>query len=127
MYIIILVVGTPRVMVTNTSTPTLNEPLTILCVASTMIGVETEVTFVWDRINGDDDEVEIQTMQIFNSSLNTNSDRLEFRDYFTIPMLNESHNDDMYICTATINFTGGDMMPGMANVSLEVLGIFGKQ
>ena len=124
---IILIVNAPRVMVTNTSTPTLNEPLTIVCVANTMIGVDTGVTFVWDQTDDDDNEVEIQTMQIFNGSLNIDTNRLEFRDSYIIPMLNESHNDDMYKCTVTINVTGGDMVPGMANVSLEDLGIFGKQ
>ena len=124
---IILIVNAPLVMVTNTSTPTLNERLTIECVATTMIGVDTGVTFVWERTDDNDDEVEFRMMQIFNSSLNTDTNRLEFRDSFTIKMLNESHNDDLYKCTVTINVGGGDMMPGMANVSLEDLGIFGKQ
>ena len=124
---IILIVTRPSVTVTNTSIPTLNEPLTIVCVATTMIGVDTGVTFVWDLTDDDNDEVEIQTMQIFNSSLNTDTNRLEFSDSYIIPMLSESHNDDMYKCTVTINVGSGDLIPGMANVSLEDLGIFGKQ
>ena len=114
-------------MVTNTSTPALNQPLTVVCDASTMIGVDTGVTFVWDLTDNDNDEVEFRMMQIFNSNLNNITNRLEFSDSFNIEMLSESHNDDMYKCTVTINVGGGDMMPGMANVSLEDLGIFGKQ
>ena len=113
--------------VKNTSIPTLNEALAIVCVATTMIGVDTGVTFVWDLTDSDNDEMEFRTMQIFNSSLNTDTNELEFRDSYTIPMLNESHNDDVYKCTVTINVGGGNLMPGMANVSLEDLGIFGKQ
>ena len=121
-----LIVNAPRVMVATTSIPTLNQQLTIVCDATTMIGVDAGVTFVWDLTDSNNDEVVIQTMQIFNSNLNNITNRLEFRDSFTIPMLSESHNDDMYKCTVTINVTGGDLMPGMANVSLEDLGIFGK-
>ena len=124
--IIILIVNAPRVMVENTSTPTLNEPLTIMCDASTMNGVDDGVTFVWDLTDENNDEVVFRTMPISNGNLNTDTNRLEFTDSFTIPMLNESHNDDMYKCTVTIDGANGDMVPGMANVSLEDLGIFGK-
>ena len=114
-------------VVTNAVIPTLNEPLTLVCDASTMIGVNTGVTFVWDLTDDDNDEVEFRMMQIFNSSLNNITNRLEFSDSYNIEMLSESHNDDMYKCTVTINVGGGDLMPGMANVSLYNLGIFGKQ
>ena len=126
MYIILIVIA-PRVTLENTSTPTLNEPLTVLCSATTMIGVDNGVTFVWELTDGNNDEVVFRTMLIFNSNLNADTDRLEFTDSYTIPMLHESHNDDLYECTVTVNVGGGDMVPGVANISLEVLGIFGKQ
>ena len=115
----------PHVTVTNTSTPTLNEPLTLVCDASTTTGVNTRVGIEWDLTDDDDDEMVFRTIERANGTLSADGSRLEFRDSFTIAMLNESHNDDMYKCVVTI-FAGGRRFAGMANVSLEDLGIFGK-
>ena len=73
----------------------------------------------------DNDEVVFRTIERVNGILNADTNRLEFRDSFTIAMLNESHNDDMYKCVVTI-FAGTRGFTQMANVSLEDLGIFGK-
>ena len=107
--------------VTNTSTPTLNEPLTLVCDASTT----TRVGIEWDLTDDDDDEMVFRMIERANDTLSPDGSRLEFRDSFTIAMLNESHNDDMYKCVVTI-FAGSREFAEMANVSLEDLGIFGK-
>ena len=119
------VVDVPRVTVTNTSTPTLNEPLTLLCDASIITAVNTRVDIEWDLTDDDNDEVVFRTINGANGTLNADTNRLEFRDSFTIAMLSESHNDDMYKCVVTI-FAGTKRPFEMANVSLEDLGIFGK-
>ena len=118
-------VNVPRVNVTTNSTPTLNEPLTLVCYATTTTFVDTRVDIVWDLTDDDDDEVTFRTIKGANGILNVDTNRLEFRDSFTIAMLNESHNDDMYKCVVTI-FAGTRQISKMANVSLEDLGIFGK-
>ena len=111
--------------VTTNSTPTLNEPLTVQCYATTTTFVDTRVDVEWDLTDDDDDEVVFQTIEGVNGTLSADGRRLEFRDSFTIAMLNESHNDDMYKCVVTI-FAGTKRSYEMANVSLEDLGIFGK-
>ena len=118
-------VNVPSVIVTTNSTPTLIEPLTVQCYATTTTFVNTRVDIVWDRTDDDDDEVVFQTTERVNGTLSADGSRLEFRDSFTIAMLNESHNDDMYKCVVTI-FAGTKRISEMANVSLEDLGIFGK-
>ena len=118
-------VSVPRVNVTTNSTPTLNEPLTVQCYATTTTFVDTRVDVEWDLTDDDDDEVVFQTIEGVNGTLSADGRRLEFRDSFTIAMLNESHNDDMYKCVVTI-FAGTKRSYEMANVSLEDLGIFGK-
>ena len=121
---VILIVTKPDVTVTTACTPTLNDPLTVVCNATTTVGVDDGVTFVWELTDEDNDKVEFRSTQIFNGSTDTNG--LVFTDSFTIEMLNEGHNDDLYKCTVTINVRGGDMVPGVANVSLDDIGIFGK-
>ena len=111
--------------VTTNSTPTLNKPLTVQCYATTTTFVDTRVDVEWDLTDDDDDEMVFQTTERANGTLSTDGSRLEFRDSFTIAMLNESHNDDMYKCVVTI-FVGTKRISEMANVSLEDLGIFGK-
>ena len=111
--------------VTNTSTPTLNEPLTLVCNASTTTAVDTRVDIEWDLTDDDDDEMVFRTIERANDTLSADGSRLEFRDSFTIAMLDESHNDDMYKCVVII-FAGTREFAEMADVSLEDLGIFGK-
>ena len=118
-------VNVPSVIVTTNSTPTLNEPLTVQCYATTTTFVDTRVDIEWDLTDDDNDEVVFRTIEGANSALSADGSKLEFRDSFTIAMLNESHNDDMYKCVATI-FAGTKRISEMANVSLEDLGIFGK-
>ena len=115
----------PRVIVTSTSTPTLHEPLTLVCNASTITAVNTRVDIEWDLTDDDNDEVVFRTIERASSTLSADGSKLEFRDSFTIAMLNESHNDDMYKCVVTI-FAGTRRFAEMANVSLEDFGIFGK-
>ena len=95
------------------------------CYATTTTFVDTRVDIVWDLTDDDDDEMVFRTIERVNGTLSTDGSRLEFRDSFTIAMLNESHNDDMYKCVVTI-FAGTKQISKMANVSLEDLGIFGK-
>ena len=118
-------VNVPRVNVTTNSTPTLNEPLTVQCYATTTTFVDTRVDIVWDLTDDDDDEMVFRTIERATGTLSTDGSRLEFRDSFTIAMLNESYNDDMYKCVVTI-FAGTKRISEMADVSLEDLGIFGK-
>ena len=119
------VVDLPQVMMANTSTPTLNEPLTLVCNASTINAVNTRVGIEWDLTDNDEDEMVFRTIERANGTLSADTNRLEFRDSFTIAMLDESHNDDMYKCVVTI-FAGTRGFTEMANVSLVDLGIFGK-
>ena len=118
-------VSVPRVNVTTNSTPTLNEPLTLVCYATTTTFVDTRVDIKWDLTDDDDDEMVFRTIERANGTLSADNSSLEFRDSFTIAMLSESHNDDMYKCVVII-FAGTKQISEMANVSLEDLGIFGK-
>ena len=118
-------VSVPSVNVATNSTPTLNEPLTVQCYATTTTFVDSRVDIEWDLTDDDDDEVVFRKIERANGTLSADGSRLEFRDSFTIAMLNESHNDDMYKCVVTI-FAGTKRISEMVNVSLEDLGIFGK-
>ena len=125
MYVIHFTVNKPHVTVTVNSTPTLYGPLTLQCYATTMTSIDSRVDIVWDLTDDDDNEVVFRMIDRVNSTLNTDGSRLEFRDSFTIAILNESYSDDMYKCTVTI-FVGSRRVSEKAGVLLKVLGVFGK-
>ena len=96
----------------------MNKPLTLHCNVTTMTGVNTRVDIIWDRIDDISNKKVIRKVVGANSSL-ISGNKLEYRDSFTIAMLNESHNGIIYQCTVTINYEGRQVL-NSANVSLEI-------
>ena len=107
-------VPTPIVSVTNTSTQTVGQSLTLQCEVTTVRGINSRVDIVWSS-NG----TELQRMD--NVSSATVGDSLLYTDSFTISLLSTIHDGGVYECEAVIN-SSPSATTAMDNITLGVIG-----
>ena len=106
-------VPTPTVSVTNTSTQTVGQSLTLQCEVTTVRGINSRVDIVWS--NG----TELQRMD--NVSSATMGDSLLYIDSYTISLLSTTHDGGVYECEAVIN-SSPSATTAMDNITLGVIG-----
>ena len=107
-------VPTPTVSVTNTSTQTVGQSLTLECEVTTVRGITSRVDIVWSS-----DGTELERMNNVSSTTMDNS--LVYTDSYTIPLLSTTHDGRMYECEAVINSSPSAIM-AMDNITLGVIG-----
>ena len=106
-------VPTPTVSVTNTSTQTVGQSLTLQCEVTTVKGINSRVDIVWS--NG----TELQ--RIDNVSSATMGDSLLYTDFYTISLLSTTHDGGVYECEVVIN-SSPSATTAMDNITLGVIG-----
>ena len=108
MYVIFLcTVPTPSVnLVNHNTTMTVGQALVLECLVTTVRGVNSPVTIVWNK----SDSVEVRRKDnVGTFQINYNS--AEYKDFFTIPLLTTDDNDVSYECIVIISdVQSGDML-----------------
>ena len=85
------------VEVIATSTPAINQPLTLQCIATTVMGITSTVDIIWTT--GD---TQVRRVNNVKPSGNINSTSV-YNDSFIIPLLNISDIGSVYQCELLIN------------------------
>ena len=81
------------------SDQTVGQPLTLECSVTTVKGITSRVDIVWSS-NG----LEIKRTEGVNfRSVSNNSELVQFTDFYIIPQLSTSEEDETYFCKVLIN------------------------
>ena len=108
-----VLVPTPTVSVTNTSTQTVGQSLTLQCEVTTVRGITSRVDIVWSS-NG------TVLRRINNVSLTTMDNSLVYTDSYTILQLSTTDEGRVIECTVMIN--ASPLVMNSNNITLNVTG-----
>ena len=106
-------VPTPTVSVTNVSTQTVGQSLTLQCEVTTVRGITSRVDIVWSS-NG------TVLRRMNNVSSTTMDNSLVFTDSYTISQLSTTDEGRVIQCTVTIN--ASPLVMNSNNITLNVTG-----
>ena len=106
-------VSTPTVSVTNVSTQTVGQSLTLQCEVTTVRGITSRVDIVWSS-----DGTELERMNDVSSTTMDNS--LVYTDSYVISQLNTTDDGRVIQCEIVINASPSVMASD--TITLDVIG-----
>ena len=92
----LILVPTPTVSVTNISTQTVDQSLTLQCEVTTVRGITSRMDIVWSS-----DGKELRRVNVLSSTTMNNS--LVYTDSYTISQLNTTDDGRVIQCEVVIN------------------------